>query len=71
MYQRGRRGARSHRLAFDARTDTLYVASTADNAIYAVESASHRATAANKGSRYSPMRICADPCAALRANDTC
>jgi len=38
-------------LAFDARTDTLYVASTADNAIYAVESASHRATAANKGSR--------------------
>jgi hypothetical protein len=36
-------------LAFDAGTDTLYVASTADNAIYSVSRASHRSTAVTKG----------------------
>jgi hypothetical protein len=36
-------------LAFDAGSDTLYVASTADNAIYSVSSASHRSTAVTKG----------------------
>jgi DNA-binding beta-propeller fold protein YncE len=36
-------------LAFDAGTDTLYVASTADNAIYAVSHASHLATAGGRG----------------------
>lgn len=36
-------------LAFDDATDTLYVASTGDNAIYAVENASHRTSAADKG----------------------
>jgi hypothetical protein len=36
-------------LAFDEGTDTLYVASTADNAIYSVSSASHRTTAVTKG----------------------
>jgi DNA-binding beta-propeller fold protein YncE len=36
-------------LAFDAGTDTLYVASTADNAIYAIDSADNRSTAAVKG----------------------
>jgi DNA-binding beta-propeller fold protein YncE len=36
-------------LAFDAATDTLYVASTADNAIYSVSDAAHRANAAVKG----------------------
>ncbi|MGO9931733.1 MAG: hypothetical protein ACLPV8_07960 [Steroidobacteraceae bacterium] len=36
-------------LAFDETTDTLYVASTADNAIYSVSSASHRTTAVTKG----------------------
>jgi DNA-binding beta-propeller fold protein YncE len=37
-------------LALDESTDTLYVASTADNAIFAVDHASHRSTAVNKGS---------------------
>jgi DNA-binding beta-propeller fold protein YncE len=36
-------------LAFDAGTDTLFVASTADNAIYAVSQASHRSSPAQKG----------------------
>ena len=36
-------------LAFDEGTDTLYVASTADNAIYSVSRASHRTTAVTKG----------------------
>ncbi len=36
-------------LAFDENTDTLYVASTAENAIYSVTSASHRTTAVTKG----------------------
>jgi DNA-binding beta-propeller fold protein YncE len=36
-------------LAFDADTDTLYVASTADNAIFAVANAEHRSDAAGKG----------------------
>jgi hypothetical protein len=36
-------------LAFDEDTDTLYVASTADNAIYSVSRASHRTTAVTKG----------------------
>jgi DNA-binding beta-propeller fold protein YncE len=36
-------------LAFDAATDTLYVASTADNAIYAVDNADQRSAAADKG----------------------
>jgi hypothetical protein len=36
-------------LAFDEATDTLYVASTADNAIYAVANASHRTSAVNRG----------------------
>jgi DNA-binding beta-propeller fold protein YncE len=36
-------------LAFDAGTDTLYVASTADNAIYAINDANHRSAAADKG----------------------
>jgi DNA-binding beta-propeller fold protein YncE len=36
-------------LAFDAATDTLYVASTADNAIYAVPNASHGTSAVDKG----------------------
>jgi hypothetical protein len=38
-------------LAFDELTDTLYVASTADNAIYSVSRASHRTTAVTKGDR--------------------
>ena len=36
-------------LAFDAETDTLYVASTADNAIYAIDHANHRPAPAVKG----------------------
>ena len=36
-------------LAFDATADTLYVASTADNAVYAVSAATHRSRAAVKG----------------------
>jgi hypothetical protein len=36
-------------LAFDERTDTLYVASTADNAVYSVSGASRRTTAVTKG----------------------
>jgi hypothetical protein len=36
-------------LAFDAETDTLYVASTADNAIYAVSYASHLSKAGGRG----------------------
>ena len=36
-------------LAFDERTDTLYVASTADNEIYSVSHASHRKTPVTKG----------------------
>lgn len=36
-------------LAFDTEADTLYVASTADNAIYAVAHASHRSTASGRG----------------------
>jgi hypothetical protein len=36
-------------LAFDAETDTLYVASTADNAIYAVSRASQRSNAGGRG----------------------
>ena len=36
-------------LAFDAETDTLYVASTADNAIYAVPHASHLSKAGGPG----------------------
>jgi hypothetical protein len=36
-------------LAFDAETDTLYVASTADNAIYAVPHASHLSKAGGRG----------------------
>jgi hypothetical protein len=36
-------------LAFDARTDTLYVASTGDNAIYAVANAAFRHADAGKG----------------------
>jgi hypothetical protein len=38
-------------LAFDADTGTLYVASTADNAIYAVSNAAHRSGATAKGDR--------------------
>jgi hypothetical protein len=36
-------------LSFDAETDTLYVASTADNAIYAVAHASHLSKAGGRG----------------------
>ena len=36
-------------LAFDSDADTLYVASTADNAIYAVSHASNRSTSVNRG----------------------
>lgn len=36
-------------LAFDGSTDTLFVASAAENAIYAVGDAAHRSHAANKG----------------------
>jgi len=36
-------------LAFDAGRDTLYVASTADNAVYAVSNASHATTAVHRG----------------------
>jgi hypothetical protein len=36
-------------VAFDEATDTLYVASTAENAIYSVSSASHRMTPVTKG----------------------
>jgi hypothetical protein len=36
-------------LAFDRDLDTLYVASTADNAIYAIPDAADRDSAANKG----------------------
>jgi DNA-binding beta-propeller fold protein YncE len=36
-------------LAFDAATDILYVASTADNAIYAIDNADQRSTAVVKG----------------------
>jgi len=36
-------------LAFDERTDTLYVASTAENTIYSVSRASHRTTPVTKG----------------------
>lgn len=46
-------------LAFDRGTDTLYVASTADNAIYAVSNASHTTTAVNRGQvvfANSPLR---------------
>jgi DNA-binding beta-propeller fold protein YncE len=38
-------------LAFDADSDTLYVASTADNAIYSISSADERTTAVAKGER--------------------
>jgi hypothetical protein len=38
-------------LAYDERNDTLYIASTADNAVYAVVHASSRASAATKGTR--------------------
>jgi len=37
-------------LAFDQASDTLYVASTADNAIFAITDASHRTSAAKLGS---------------------
>jgi DNA-binding beta-propeller fold protein YncE len=37
-------------LAYDEAHDTLYVASTADNAVYAISAATSRATAANRGS---------------------
>jgi hypothetical protein len=37
-------------LAHDATTDTLYVASTADNAIYAITQAGTRSSASNRGS---------------------
>ncbi len=37
-------------LAFDPATDTLFVASTADNAIYSIAQASHRSYSAGKGS---------------------
>ncbi len=37
-------------LAYDASSDTLYVASTGDNAIYSVAQAGHRTSAANIGS---------------------
>lgn len=36
-------------LAFDSDLDTLYVASTADNAIYAIPNANHRTSPANRG----------------------
>ena len=36
-------------LAFDERTDSLYVASTADNAIYRISQASHSSKAVNRG----------------------
>lgn len=36
-------------LAFDGRSDTLYVASTADNAIYAISNATHATTAVPRG----------------------
>jgi len=36
-------------LAFDEASDTLYVASTADNAVYSVSNAAHRTTAVAKG----------------------
>ncbi len=36
-------------LAYDALTDTLFVASTADNAIYSISHASRRSSAADKG----------------------
>ncbi len=36
-------------LAFDAGADTLFVASTGDNAIYSIAQASHRSSAADKG----------------------
>jgi len=36
-------------LAFDPETDTLYVASTADNAVYAVSNASHLSKAGGRG----------------------
>ena len=36
-------------LAFDSATDTLFVASTADNAIYSIAQASRRSNAAHKG----------------------
>jgi hypothetical protein len=36
-------------LAFDSATDTLFVASTADNAIYSIAQASHRSNAADRG----------------------
>ncbi len=38
-------------LAYDGVSDTLYVASTADNAIYAVSEAAHRSTGATRGER--------------------
>jgi hypothetical protein len=38
-------------LALDAASDTLYVASTADNAIYAIDNASHAASAVWRGHR--------------------
>ena len=38
-------------LAFDADSDTLYVASTADNAIYSISSADERTTAVARGER--------------------
>jgi hypothetical protein len=45
-------------LAFDAGTDTLYVASTADNAIYSIARASRRSDAAVRGTRvFSDARL--------------
>jgi DNA-binding beta-propeller fold protein YncE len=38
-------------LAYDADTDTLYVASTAENAIYSISNADERSTAVAKGTR--------------------
>jgi hypothetical protein len=38
-------------LAYDGVSDTLYVASTADNAIYAIPDAAHRSSAATRGHR--------------------
>ncbi len=38
-------------LAYDGVSDTLYVASTADNAIYAITDAAHRSNAATRGHR--------------------
>jgi DNA-binding beta-propeller fold protein YncE len=45
-------------LAYDELSDTLYVASTGDNAIYAISQAGHRISAAVIA--YSPARSCLD-----------